>query len=546
MPDLYHLLRNQDQGFIQIIADLWGIEHPVGNSQNALQTVISTMNDPSALKEVLEILGKDAQNAMDFIIQAGGKVPWLVFERRFGEVREMGAGRRDRERPDLNPTSVAERLWYYGLLGRSFFDEKPSPQEFAYIPDEVFNVLNSQSSKSALLPGRPIEKETIPYKIFSTDRILDDICTLLAALRKRQPFSYHLSISEPAYSIFIQSILRQGGVLGDNGLPIPENTRRLLESARGETLGRVAEMWLSSPDINDLENLTSLEFEGPLQNDPLATRKAVIQMINLLPQGSWWDLNSFVQYIKNKQPDFMRMAGDYDAWFVKEKHTGEYLSGFANWENVEGRLIHYYLTGPLHWLAMIDLASSSENAPIISFRLSNRWKQLLNNEIPAGVEQEKESTFVKSNATIIIPMLAPRSIRYLIARYCDWAGENGSNYIYRISDKSLSEASSQGLAARKLILLLKKHSVNPLPPNLLAALERWDKVGSQAQLKKPTVMTFSNKKLLDDVLKSGASRYFGERLNPVSIILKPGNENKIMDALLDFGVIVKVEKSNQV
>ena len=52
--------------------------------------------------------------------------------------------------------------------------------------------------------------------------------------------------------------------------------------------------------------------------------------------------------------------------------------------------------------------------------------------------------------------------------------------------------------------------------------------------------------MLDDVLKGRATRYFGERLNPVSIIIKPGNENKIMEELLELGVLVKMEKKNQV
>jgi hypothetical protein len=487
-------------------------------------------------------LPADARNALNFILQSEDKVPWLAFERNYGKVREMGAGRRDRERPDLKPTSAAERLWYCGLLGRSFFDEKPSPQEFAYIPKEIFYVLTSQKTKAGLPPGRPAEKDSLLYKTFSTDRILDDICTLLAALKKKQPFEYHLSKEEPSYKVFIQTILSQSGIINENGLPVPENTRKLLESTRSEALYSIATTWLSSSRINDLANISSLEFEGTLKNDPLATRKAVIQLINLVPQGSWWDLNAFIQHIKKNQPDFMRMAGDYDSWFVKEKQSGEYLSGFSNWENVEGRIIHYYLTGPLHWLDMIDLASTAENAPANAFRSSGLWNQPLDNEKLMEIHKENESLFVKSNGTISIPLFAPRSIRYLIARYSDWAGVNSSNYIYRISDKSLSEAFSQGLNPGKLILLLKKHSSQPLPPNLLAALERWEKVGSQVRIYNPTILTFTNKKLLDDMLKSRVSRYFGERLNPVSIVVRPGSENKIVEELLELGILAKLEK----
>ena len=367
MPDLYHFLRNQDSGFIQLVAEKWGVVLPTGNLPDRLQTLISAMSDPAAIREVLELLPEDSLQALNFILQSDGKIPWLTFERRFGEIREMGAGRRDRERPDMNPSSASERLWYYGLLGRSFFDEKPSPQEFAFIPEEIYLALNSQHAKSNLLPGRPIGKESISVKFFTTDLIVDDICTLLAALRKKQPFEYFLSKKDPDYADFIQTNLRHCKVISDNGLPVPEATRKLLESPRGEVLYNFASSWLSSTKINDIENVSDLEFEGLLNNNPLVNRSAIVQLINLVPKDTWWDIDSFIQYTKKNQPDFLRMAGEYNAWFVKEKQTGEFLGGFSNWEKVEGRLIHFYLTGPMHWLGLIDLASVVEGEQAILF-----------------------------------------------------------------------------------------------------------------------------------------------------------------------------------
>ena len=120
MPDLYHFLRNQDFGFIQLVAEKWGVELPAGNSPDRLQILISAMSDPDAIREVVELLPEDSLKALNFILQSDGKIPWLTFERKFGEIREMGAGRRDREHPDMNPASASERLWYYGLLGDHF------------------------------------------------------------------------------------------------------------------------------------------------------------------------------------------------------------------------------------------------------------------------------------------------------------------------------------------------------------------------------------------------------------------------------------------
>ena len=40
------------------------------------------------------------------------------------------------------------------------------------------------------------------------------------------------------------------------------------------------------------------------------------------------DINSFVNDIKKKYPDFQRPAGDHDLWFIKRTSDGQYLRGF--------------------------------------------------------------------------------------------------------------------------------------------------------------------------------------------------------------------------
>ena len=53
----------------------------------------------------------------------------------------MGAARRDREKPHLNPASPAEVLFYRALLFRAFFNTDKGPQEFAYIPDDLLELV---------------------------------------------------------------------------------------------------------------------------------------------------------------------------------------------------------------------------------------------------------------------------------------------------------------------------------------------------------------------------------------------------------------------
>ncbi|MDO8755397.1 MAG: hypothetical protein Q7J80_15975, partial [Anaerolineales bacterium] len=136
MPDLYHSLLNFDLGHIKIIADLWGLELDSGDVDSAAQELCASLLDLETVSETIDILPVEARATLSALIESKGKMEWGSFARKFGEIREMGEGKRDREHPHLKPISPAETLFYRGLLAKAFFDADKGAQEFAYIPDD--------------------------------------------------------------------------------------------------------------------------------------------------------------------------------------------------------------------------------------------------------------------------------------------------------------------------------------------------------------------------------------------------------------------------
>ena len=144
MPDLFDSLLKQDIGFLRIIAELWGLELDSKNADASREKLTISLLDPNLLTELIDSLSPEADSAITALVNAGGRIPWPTFTRKFGEIREAGAGKRDRTKPHLNPISTAEILYYRGLLARSFFDTEKGPQEFAYIPDDLLSLLNRE------------------------------------------------------------------------------------------------------------------------------------------------------------------------------------------------------------------------------------------------------------------------------------------------------------------------------------------------------------------------------------------------------------------
>src|SRR5215510_8516721 len=112
MPDLYHSLLGHDLGHLIIVAELWGISLRSNNPEGARKEIAAALLDLKLAAELLAALPSPAEAALNALTDAGGRIPWAAFVRRFGDIREMGAGKRDRERPHLKPSSTSEILFY--------------------------------------------------------------------------------------------------------------------------------------------------------------------------------------------------------------------------------------------------------------------------------------------------------------------------------------------------------------------------------------------------------------------------------------------------
>jgi len=325
----------------------------------------------------------------------------------------------------------------------------------------------------------------------------------------------------------------------ENGMPQPEQTRQFLELSRGEALAQLALNWQDSRQFNELALLPELVLEGEWANEPLPTRGAILNFLSTIPQETWWNLESFVTAIHQQQPDFQRPAGDYDSWFIHHTDSGEYLRGFEHWDHVEGQLLRFIITGPLHWLGIFDLGAPREDQPARAFRFS-KWSQaLLRGEAPEGLPIEDQKIQARSDARLNLSPLVPRAVRYQIARFSHWEGLKRGIYLYKITPASLERASQQGLRSDHLLTLLRKHA-DALPPTLVKAIEHWEEHGGQVRIEEVQVLRLSSPEILGKLRASRAVRFLGDPLGPTTVIVKPGAREKVLAALAEMGYLGEI------
>ena len=539
MPDLLHSLLKQDIGHLRIVAEFWGLELESADADAAREELSVALLDPELLGELLESLSPQADSAVTDLVNSGGRIAWQAFTRKYGDIREMGAGKRDRERPHLKPASTAEMLFYRGLLARAFFETDKGSQEFAYIPDDLLALIESReagdesSAIAAEALGRAASPKEKGREILANDFILDDATTLLAALRMGKTLEFDGALAPLSkkweQAPALQSLLTTAKLIKKNTLQ-PEAVKAFLGAPRPDALRMLHDAWMESTTFNELKLMPGIICEGEWTNQPQETREFLLNLLDAIPQGKWWSLNSFVRDVKQKYADFQRPAGDYDSWFIKRASDGEYLRGFACWDQVDGALIKYFITDVLHWLGQVDLSVADGTNEVTSFRLSSYEPR----------KEESGKIAVISNGKITVERFAPRALRYQIARFCEWEESKNDEYKYQITAQSLKHAKQQGLKAEQLLALLVRHTNNKVPPALIKALKRWEVNGTEARVETQVVLRVSRPEILEEIRKSKAGKYLGEVLSPSAVIVKTGAIQQVMQALAELGLFAEV------
>ena len=532
MPTLEQSLQKMDIGHLRIVAEFWGLELESTDTSSALEELCASLLDLEAVSETLEVLPTEARSALNVLVGAEGKMEWAAFARKYGEIREMGAGKRDRERPYLKPASTSEFLFYRALIGKAFFESEKGSQEYAYIPEDLLEIINEVSADdvppvpSAEALGRlatPVEKA---FEIPATDFILDDATTYLAALRIGHESKSHFKRDLP-------ELLTTAGIIKNDGLH-PEAVKKFLEASRADALSILYKAWLTSTTFDELRLIPSIVCEGEWKNQPQITREFLMNLINDIPQGKWWSIPAFVKAIKEKYPDYQRPAGDYDSWFIKRASDGQFMRGFAYWDAVDGALIKYVIY-MLHLLGKASLASPEEGKDATAFFLLS--------SLP-DKKEEKGKIVVSSNGKITVSRNFSRAVRYQLARFCEWDEPKGDDYIYRVTAESLRRATEQGLKAEQLLAMLVKYTNEAVPPAMVKALKRWDANGPEARVESLLVLRVSKPEIMEEMRKSKAGKYLGEILSPTAVVIKSGAIQKVLAELAELGLLAEI-KTNE-
>jgi hypothetical protein len=551
MRNLEQALLEHELLVLRVIGEWLGLDLTGTDKAAAVSQLTAALAQVDLVNE-MEYLEPEESAALADLVRQGGRAPVAVFERDHGEVRLMGPGKMEREEPWLDPASPAESLWYRGFLYRGFDQTGEGTLEFYYVPQELLNRLAPPTSTRREEPALPVEAALRPVEAPAQTRppltnAVDDLTTLLALAQRTGLRSERLPnldglLMDPdrdRRSLLLtlateMILLRQT----DDILRPTRSAIEWLQKSREAQLRALVDAW-SRTFWNELRHTPSLLAEGESwQNDPLLARTA---LMDALPADEhWYRLADLVAVIRQQDPDFQRPDGNYETWYIRDADSQDYLSGFGDWDKVEGRLLRYLVQGPLYWLGMVEL--SAANAVEATYRLTPRALAWLGDEPPAA-DEVRVPLVVQPEGILLVPYNASRYERFQAARIADPEPLTpGKPYRYRIVPSSLAEAQGQGISPERMLQFLESAGGRPVPTSVRRGITRWAEKGVEGRLQSVVTLRVGDAEILETLRANPKTRdYITEALGELAVVIRQGEWENFRQAVAQLGLLLDVE-----
>ncbi|UCC88422.1 MAG: helicase-associated domain-containing protein [Anaerolineales bacterium] len=571
---LYESLVDYDLALLRGLAEVRGAVLASNHRLTAADELAAQLSTPASLAIALADLSAAEMEALAALREAGGWMEGPRFTRRFGGMQAMGPGRLERERPWLSPANPAEGLWYRALIFKGFRQTEGGVVEVVYIPTDILGLLPQPSSGEELTQDDErwlaVKPTAAPTRVRpASPEVVEDVFGLLVVVRnqkvrlsadgtvqQRDLQSINLlsvspipaaDVANDARLAFILHLVRGAElIVTDQGRLVlnPDPARAWLKASPAQRLLVLQKIWRDDPDWNDLWHVPSLKPQPTgWKNDPVLARRKALSFLADCQFDEWYGLDELIMAVKANDPDFQRPGGDYNTWYIYDP-GGQALMGFEHWDQVEGALLRYLVSGPLHWLGVVDLGFKQDLSQPTAFRLADAGQTLLG-LVPPPVDRPPPKSQATSPAMVVrddfIVRVSPDSYlytRFQLARFADFLGRQQGHIDYRISPTSMARARGQGISPDQVIAFLQRTSDDHVPAKVLDGLRSWQKRSGSVHLEQGVLLRVDRPETLAALRRDPVvGPLLGEGLGSGAVLVPQANVGRVRRWLADQGYL---------
>ncbi len=342
--------------------------------------------------------------------------------------------------------------------------------------------------------------------------------------------------SDIPYLLFLRLLLMKLQLLSER-----QGTLHVLEAEAFfslplfERARRCYTIWQDTPFWNEMLYLPDINvrpgpspFDAP-HEETMRGRHVVIERVEHEQLNEWHDLATFIARTKLYAPYllFPRQYGPRAERYMSSSNPygwdfrlrRGWLTHREGWHMVEGGFIRTVITGPLHWLGVIEV--DNEATPT-TFRLTSGALFLLSGTAPRGDEIPAGRLIVQPNFELVA--LAPTS-EALLVKLDRFAERVSLEHIaqYRITKASVTRAIQTGLHAEDIKRILEQASGGDVPQNVHYSLVEWERQARRIEMwRNATLLEVDESALLDELFAHEQTRtLLGRRLAPCLVEVLP-------------------------
>ena len=310
-------------------------------------------------------------------------------------------------------------------------------------------------------------------------------------------------------------------------LPVIERTQTCLRA------------WQEMREWSELAglNVSTVSFDLP------QARGVLLEQLRLLPLGLWVSAERFLHRLaivaprllfQARQPPATNSSHATSPYFVDMSYAVRQSRWFAE---VEAAFVGGALSGPLHWLGLVDI--STDEGRLLAFRVNPSGARALGQESLPPESFGEARLVVQPNFQILALGPVSEEILANLEMFADRVKADRSTFEYVLSREAVYRAQKDGLSTAEIAAFLQRACSAPLPQNVLRTLQEWGQQHERIVFHRAvTLCQTANPELLDHLLADPAiQRHLKRALTPTVALARPGHALALQEALLQGGLL---------
>lgn len=292
-----------------------------------------------------------------------------------------------------------------------------------------------------------------------------------------------------------------------------------------------------------------------LRTDLAFFRQTVLRSLTSLPDGEWVAIKDLFRLMRAVWPRFDHSVWqDYwqpslkPSWFLGSKNGSSLApDNVDDWELAQGRFIRQIITGPLHWLGLVDLCFADGVLTAARFHglADLYWDRVEIPDAPAAAQASPvppEEAATADDCTIsVAPSAIPPQAHNLLNKIARLEVATAERFAYRLDSQTTYESFETGAALSELLDDWEQTLPIPMPETIRDQLTAWwDAYGRVRIYENLTVIEFSDDYALAEVKAvTRLEKFIIAEISPRLVIVRQEAVAPLTEALEKAGYTPK-------